>query len=424
MTSTPVSGTARPSRLRVRTVALPEPVELLPLLPRGPVTSWVHGEDGLVAWGEAATLSVSGQERFSRAHRWWSQLCDDAEISDDVAVPGSGPVAFASFTFARGPQPSCLIVPEVILGRRNGKSWLTLIGDVAGRAGGWSDFRLLPQPAPVAPGAVTESPGSTSTTRWAAAVDEALARIAGGGLDKVVLARDVLLTCEAEIDPRYLLQRLAAAYPECWSFSVAGLVGATPELLVRRTGAAVTSRVLAGTVHRDADSGRDGRLAEALLSSDKDLVEHLYAVQSVSAALATHCTDLTVPASPSLLQLANVQHLATDVTGLLAEDVSAIALAASLHPTAAVCGTPTEWAAAVIAELEGMDRGRYAGPVGWVDANGDGEFGIALRCGQLSDDAHTIRLFAGCGIVAGSTAESELAESESKLAAMRDAVGG
>lgn len=424
MTSSPVSTTTRPGRLRVRTVALPEPVDLLSLLPRGPVTSWVHGDDGLVAWGEAATLAVTGQERFSRAHRWWSQLCDDAEISDDVAVPGSGPVAFASFTFARGPQSSCLIVPEVILGRRNGKSWLTLIGDAADFRGGQPDLQLLPQPDPVAPGAVTEHPGSITTEQWGASVEEALARIAGGGLDKVVLARDVLLTAESEIDPRYLLRRLAASYPDCWSFSVAGMVGATPELLVRRTGAAVTSRVLAGTVHRDADSGRDGRLAEALLSSDKDLVEHLYAVQSVSAALATHCTNLTVPANPSLLQLANVQHLATDVTGLLAEDVSAIALAASLHPTAAVCGTPTEWAAAVIAELEGMDRGRYAGPVGWVDANGDGEFGIALRCGQLTADARAIRLFAGCGIVAGSTAESELAESESKLEAMRDALGG
>ena len=399
----------------MRTVALPEPADLLSVLPGGPVMSWVRNGDGLVAWGEAARLEVSGQERFSRAHRWWSQLCDSAVIADDVAVPGSGPVAFASFTFANGPGSSCLIVPEFVVGRRDGKSWLTVIGDA-------DEPELSARPLPAAPVVVREFPGTRSVSQWCAAVDEAVARIKAGGLDKVVLARDVLLRATSAIHSRALLVRLAEQYPACWTFAVDGLIGATPELLVRRTGAAVTSRVLAGTVQRDSDHGEDDRLAEALMTSDKDLVEHLYAVDSVRAALAAHCTDLNVPESPSLLPLANVQHLATDVTGLLADDASAIALAASLHPTAAVCGTPTEWAAGVIAELERIDRGRYAGPVGWVDATGDGEFGIALRCGQLGDDATSIRLFAGCGIVAGSTAVSELAESEAKLDAMRGAL--
>lgn len=401
--------------LRVRTVALPEPVDLLRVLPPGPVMSWVRNGDGLVAWGEAARLQVAGQERFSRAHRWWSQLCDSARIADDVSVPGSGPVAFASFTFAGGPDSSCVIVPEFLVGRRDGKSWLTVIGDAPEPD---LTTRTVAGPAP----AVREFPGSRSAQQWCDAVDEAVARIKAGGLDKVVLARDVLLRTSEPIDARGLLYRLAEQYPACWTFAVDGLVGATPELLVRRTGAAVTSRVLAGTVQRDSDHGEDDRLAEALMTSDKDLVEHLYAVDSVRAALAAHCTDLNVPQTPSLLPLANVQHLATDVTGLLADDASAIALAASLHPTAAVCGTPTEWAAGVIAELERMDRGRYAGPVGWVDAHGDGEFGIALRCGQLGVGDTSIRLFAGCGIVAGSTPASELAESEAKLDAMRGAL--
>ena len=220
-----------------------------------------------------------------------------------------------------------------------------------------------------------------------------------------------------------MLSRLADDYPECWTFCVDGLLGATPEMLVRRSGHRVASRVLAGTVRRSTDSSADDRLADALLRSDKDLVEHRYAVESVAAALARHCTDLEVPDAPGLLVLANVQHLVTDVQGCWPTRSSAIALAASLHPTAAVCGTPTERAGAVIAQLEGMDRGRYAGPVGWVDANGDGEFGIALRCGSLEDDGRRMRLYAGCGIVAGSTPDSEWAESEAKFAAMRHAAG-
>lgn len=414
-----------PPRLSVVTVALPEPVDLLSLLPAEPVVSWVRDGDGLVGWGQAARLDVYGQERFSRAQRWWAQVCDAADVRDAVSVPGTGPTAFASFTFASGPAASIMIVPQVVIGRRHDKSWLTVVSEHPGTrpAAEPTLAEVLAAPARIqAPGRVREEPGSLSELGWRAAVDEAVARVRAGGLDKVVLARDTVVVSEHDLDPRFLMTQLSAAYPECWTFTVAGLVGATPELLVRRTGSTVVSRVLAGTVHRAADSSADGRLAAALLSSDKDLVEHLYAVESVAAALARHCTDLRVPASPSILALANVQHLATDVSGMLADDASAVALAASLHPTAAVCGTPTERAAAVIDELEGMDRGRYAGPVGWVDSRGDGEFGIALRCGSL-EAPRTLRLYAGCGIVAGSTADGEWAESEAKLSAMRTAVG-
>lgn len=404
-----------PPRLRVVTEALPEPMDLLEVLPGGAALSWVRDGEGLVAWGTAAAVEVTGQERFSRAHRWWSQICDAAAITDAVRVPGSGAVAFASFTFNGGGQPSIMVVPQVVVGRRHGKSWVTFIGDAE------RPELVADQDQPLGVD-VTEIPAESAREAWRDRVAAAVERIRSGGLDKVVLARDVKLTSTEPIDERVLLRRLAAAFPECWTFAVAGLVGATPELLIRRNGAQVTSRVLAGTVHRDSDSSTDGRLAQALMSSDKDLVEHLYAVESVAASLARHCTDLQVPESPRLLQLANVQHLATDVSGMLADDSSAIALAASLHPTAAVCGTPTERALAVISELEGMDRGRYAGPVGWVDANGDGEFGIALRCGQLAKDRRSITLYAGCGIVAGSTPEGEWSESEAKLAAMRDAL--
>jgi menaquinone-specific isochorismate synthase len=232
-----------------------------------------------------------------------------------------------------------------------------------------------------------------------------------------------MATSSTPLDTRVILNRLASRYSECWAFLVDGLVGATPELLVRRRGDMVTSRVLAGTVRRGKDADTDTDLAESLLASDKDQEEHEYAVSSVSQALAAHCTDLTVPEEPRLLRLANVQHLATDITGRLADEVPVLSLAASLHPTAAVCGTPTERAANVIRALEGMDRERYAGPVGWMDSHFDGELGIALRCGEIdADDPTRIRLFAGCGLVAGSDPVSELAETNAKFEPMRYAL--
>ena len=241
-----------------------------------------------------------------------------------------------------------------------------------------------------------------------------------GDLDKVVLARDLVATTSATVDQRVLLRRLADRYPSCWTFAVDGLVGATPELLVRRTGETVLSRVLAGTVGRLGDDTADGELADALLGSEKDLEEHELAVHSVAAVLATHCDRLDVPEQPTVLRLRNVQHLATDVTGHLADGSAVLDLAGALHPTAAVCGTPTAVAMRVIRELEGMDRGRYAGPVGWIGADGDGEFGIALRCAEV--DGARLRLFAGCGIVAGSDPDAELAEAQAKLVPVRDAL--
>ena len=396
--------------------------ELLSLLPAAGGHAWVRNGAGFVGWGEAARFEISGAERFSRAQRWWSRWCEQAHIDDSVGVPGTGPVAFASFTFDAGPQESVVIVPAVVLGHRNGRTWLTTVTTEPEVA---VDVPDAPGDG-LEPGLLGWAEGSRPVDQWAAAVVDAVERISAGELDKVVLARDVVAELAGPLDSAELLRRLAAAFPECWTFEVDGLLGATPELLVRRAGDRVRSRVLAGTVRRHGGAAEDADLAEALLGSDKDLEEHQYAVHSVAEALAAHCTDLDVPDSPHVLALANVQHLATDVTGLLADGAPALALAASLHPTAAVCGTPTERAAALIRELEGMDRGRYAGPVGWIDARGDGEFGIALRCAAVEDSprgpATRLRLFAGCGIVAGSTAEVEIAESEAKFDAVRSAL--
>jgi len=259
-------------------------------------------------------------------------------------------------------------------------------------------------------------------------------RIRAGDLSKVVLARDLYATASQDIDVRVLLARLAARYPDCWTFCCAGLVGATPELYIRRVGADVRSLVLAGTTPRGGSAAEDDALGAALLASAKDVEEHRYAVADVRAALAPLCDRLDIDEQPWLLRLANLQHLATGVTGRLAgspqaapgaalsEHASALALAAALHPTAAVCGTPAGAAMELIRELEGMDRGRYAGPVGWVDARGNGEWGIALRCAEL--DGPRARLFAGCGIVADSDPVAELAETQVKFRPMQDALEG
>jgi menaquinone-specific isochorismate synthase len=404
----------------VTTVELPDSPELLRLLPAEGALSWVRRGEGLVGWGEAARLEVSGPRALAEAAAWWADLSAQLSAADPVGVPGSGAVAFASVAFDPAAGTSVFVVPEVVVGRRAGAAWMTTIGDPA-----------LPAPAEQtpAPGRLRYADGALDPASWCAAVAAAVRRIADGELAKVVLARDLLVTADVPLDPRRLLQRLAARFPDCWTFSVDGLLGATPELLLRRTGHALSSRVLAGTAPRGAGAD-DQRLAAALLGSAKDRSEHDLAVDSLVRALEPYCSELSAPEEPALLTLANVRHLASDVSGTQrragrAGRASLLDLVSAVHPTAAVCGTPPDRAAALIGELEGMDRGRYAGPVGWLDTRGDGEFGLALRCAQLSpDDPASARLFAGCGIVAGSDPAAELAETQSKFAAFQAALEG
>ncbi|PKW26421.1 isochorismate synthase [Phycicoccus duodecadis] len=434
MTSLPADR-ARPAPvapLVARTVPLDDGLarDLLALLPAAGATdacSWVRRGEGLVGWGRAAAHIASGPERFAELEQWWGDLVGSAVVRDEVDLPGTGPVAFGSVAYAAGsPAGGTLVVPEVVVGRRGGRAWLTTVSAVSAEqpvaaVPGPADVRRQDDPA--APSEVAFADGALTPGAWTIAVAEAVARITGGGLDKVVLARDLEVSSGAPLDVRWLLRRLAERYDTTWVFAVDGLVGATPELLVRREKGLVTSRVLAGTIRPTGDDAHDLALAASLARSSKDLEEHEYAVRSVADALAPHCTSMNVPETPFVLHLSNVMHLATDVAGVLADATSSLALAAALHPSAAVCGTPREAADAVIAELEHMDRGRYAGPVGWIDAAGDGEWGIALRCGAVEpSDPSRMRIFAGCGIVAGSDPDDELAESSAKLVPMRDAL--
>jgi menaquinone-specific isochorismate synthase len=434
VSSLPQSQTTRPEphaahipTLVARTVAIDDPGALLSLLPEtgGPeqVTSWVRHGEGLVGWGQALSFRSSGEGRFAQSQAWWKSVVEHAVVRDDVHLPGTGPIAFGSFSFSQdSPAGAALTVPEVLIGRRGSRWWMTTIG-VSSRLPGGAAPSLAESPA--APLDVKFADGALSGAQWSSVVARAVSRINAGEMDKVVLARDLVVNASEPIDPRWLLQRLAERYNTTWVFAVDGLVGATPELLVRLEKGLVTSRVLAGTIRRTGDDVHDLTLAASLARSSKDLEEHEYAVRSVAEALEPHCSSINVPEAPFVLHLSNVMHLATDVAGVLTDHATSLTLAASLHPSAAVCGTPTAVAAAAIAELEQMDRGRYAGPVGWMDAAGDGEWGIALRCGAFdSANPGQLRLFAGCGVVAGSDPASELAESDAKFVPMRDALTG
>ncbi|HEX8008527.1 MAG TPA: isochorismate synthase [Trebonia sp.] len=404
--------------LVVRSTPVPDPVDLLSRLPEPTALAWVRHGAGIVGWGETARITLpAGEDRFTAAEKWLRELFDAADVTDQVGCRGSGPVAFGSFTFDDCADGSVLVVPRTVLGRDgNGKAWLTTITR-PGEAPAAGPVSPLPL---TAPRGIRWHDGSLSAPEWEQAVAAAVRRITLGDLRKVVLARDLYASADNLIDQRVLLQRLAARYPDCFTFACAGLVGATPELLIRREGARVSSLVLAGTMPRGVTANEDARLAAALLGSAKDNEEHGYAAASLRSALAPLCETLDISARPELIQLANLQHLGTRVRGTLAVDRSALALAAAVHPTAAVGGTPTAAAVELIRELESMDRERYAGPVGWMDASGNGEWGIALRCGQIEENR--ARLFAGCGIVAGSDPAAELAEAQVKFRPMQTAL--
>ncbi|MGD8201615.1 isochorismate synthase [Ornithinimicrobium sp. W1679] len=453
-----------PPRLRARSVAVDVTGDLLTRVPDEvdprEVVSWLREGDGMVGWGRAAVVRTRGPERFTAAETWWDGVRHRAEVEDEVRLPGTGLVAFGSFAFSPGSaDDSVLTVPRTLIGRRDGLAWVTqvVVDDEPWPTGHPAEMLARTNPHLGRLDPLVELPGTVAAQDWPQVVARAVRRIGSGVVDKVVLARDVAVRHRdgdvVRVAP--VLERLQARYGATWTFAVDGLVGATPEMLVRLQGGRARSRVLAGTIRRGTpapvpaaapvpttalapapapaptptpvpdptttDHPTDPRLR--LVSSVKDLEEHAYAVRSVADALAPHCTDLQVPEAPYVLELPDVYHLASDLTGRMVSGATSLRLACALHPSAAVCGTPTPAAATLIEELEGMDRGRYAGPVGWVDGSGDGDWGIALRCGELAPDRRSLRIFAGGGIVAASDPQAELAETEVKLTAMRHALG-
>lgn len=432
-------------RLRSITVELEDVSELTGLLAylvREDVLCWTRREAGLVGFGEVARICTSGPERFEAAQRWWRSLIATAIVEDQVNSSGTGPVAFGSFSFSRtSSYDSRLIVPALIVGSHEGQGWLTQLtlddnvelteaGAQAALARVLEDGAAPSGDAPLtetSTEATTLNTGALTEEQWKAAVGEAVRRIESGALEKLVLARDVVARLQEPLDTAQVLRELAVRYRECWTYGVDGLIGSTPEMLIKVEGSTARARVLAGTLDRaDAPNADSAYAANGLTSDEKQRHEHQFAIESLTRQLAPFTSTMTAHSEPFVLELPNVWHLASDVSAQLAEIdgqvPTSLALAAALHPTAAVCGTPTGTAAALIHELEQLDRGPYAGPVGWMDAAGDGEWGIALR-GAVVEDPRTIRLFAGGGIVAASDPEAELSETWAKFRPMLQALG-
>ncbi|GAA1346724.1 isochorismate synthase [Falsarthrobacter nasiphocae] len=414
----------------------------------GPLTAvagalaWIREGRGFVGLGETARFTATGPGRFADLQAQFRAATGGAGQAPGLA--GSGAFAFAKITYSkRSPVASELIVPRVVVGhpeasfsRTHGESvrpWLTILStdpseELTPELAHAEAVRLaaLREPDRERSAADAVTPGALGEDEWVAAVATGVSTINQREVTKIVMARDVVVRTESPISRSELTRRLARAYDSCWTYSVDGLIGATPEMLIRVIDGHVQARVLAGTIDRQArpDATIDDARAE-FLGSAKQVHEHRLAIESLVSELAPFAPELVHDSEPFVLELPNVWHLASDVSVKVGDDgraPSALDLAEAVHPTAAVCGTPRLVASLIIRELERMDRGHYAGPVGWVDAAGNGEFGIALR-GTVLDSPVSARVFGGCGIVAGSDPESELLESWAKMRPVLDAFG-
>lgn len=434
--------------LTVHTEALESIRPLVPLVDsRNPLVFSRRGR-GIAGVGEALRLEFSGPSRMADAARVWKAVAAAAKVTDPLGIPGTGLVAFGAFAFSdESSATSVLIVPTMVIGRHNGQSWITRISSdlaadgsplepgadtvdglpnaesgTADRSTGDSAPSMAVQAAlaglvATPPGdefRISLLPGSLDAAGYRGAVDAAVQRIRAGELSKVVLARDLVGRLPAGGDLRLVLAELALGYPDCWTFAVDGLIGSSPETLVRADHGTVSARVLAGSTARGVDALSDQEAAVGLATSTKDLDEHEYALQSLLSSLRPHSRNVTTSEVPFTLKLPNLWHLASDVEGTLSDGSTSLDLIAALHPTAAVAGTPTAAALGLIRELEPFDRGRYAGPVGWVGADGDGEWAVALRCAEVKPDG-TITAYAGAGIVTESDPDMELAETKMKF---------
>lgn len=376
--------------------------------PRAPLAVR-HGADGIVGRGEALRLEFHGRSRLTDAADAWREVARAAHVEDAVGVPGTGLLAFGAFAFDdESASTSVLIVPQVVVGRRGDDEWITWIGD-AGRL----------HPTAIDEVRVDLTDGEIGADRYRAIVAAATDRIRAGDAEKVVVARDRVGQLPPEGDIRSVVVGLGRRYPDAVAYAVDGVVGASPETLIAAHRGHYFSRVLAGTAARGATPTLDAEIAEALASGDKDVREHRFAADSAIEVLRELAPD-TRASEPFPLRLPNLWHLATDITGTLG-DSSTLDVLALLHPTAAVAGTPRAEALAIIRELEGVDRGRYAGPVGWIDGEGGGEWVIALRGAEI-DSTGRIRAFAGAGVVAGSDPQAELVETGVKLRPISDAL--
>ena len=381
---------------------------------------------GVSGIGVAHTISIeAGPERILRMSRMLADRL--VEIRRDVNAPA--PVAVAAIPFGDDTAAEAAIPARAAVRRDAGETWQIDVVPAGLAPLDTPRERWTGRAIPFAPFAEMQLRPDPEPDDYAAAVERATKRIRANEFQKVVLARSLIVDAERELDAKQLLWRLRAVDPDCYAFATlpfgappgAILVGASPELLVSRHGRDVRATPLAGSAQRFGDASRDRASSDKLFRSEKEREEHRVVVEDVGHVLGAFCDELEHPHEPELLGTANVWHLATPFRGRLHDPgVSVLELVAALHPTPAVCGTPRGEAREALAELEPIDRGAYAGPVGWVDANGDGEWAIALRCAEIT--GKTARLFAGAGIVADSVPEAEVDETERKFRALLDAL--
>jgi isochorismate synthase len=396
----------------------------------------------LAGMGVAREAASRGARRFAEVAQAIGEAGRDAVVEEPSGLPaGAGPVWLGGFAFDpeggasatwSSFEPGALFLPEVSICRRGEASFLTVNtvvgpGEDAERRAAELGARLAGLRTDATLALLDPHPTARPTIRSARpprafedAVEAATARIAAGEVEKVVLAREVIVEAASAYNPGPIFGAMREQFPACFCFCAgtpeAAFLGASPELLVRRSGAGVSTVALAGSTRRSSDPAVDDHLGERLMRSEKDRREHRIVAERIVRRLRPHAVWVETGPEPTIVKVANIQHLATPVIAQLAEPRSAIELAGMLHPTPAVGGEPWPAAAAPLTELEQMDRGWYAAPVGWMDATEDGEFCVALRSALLRDrEAH---LFAGVGVVAGSDPEAELAETEVKLQAM------
>lgn len=405
--------------LRAVTRRLDHDVDLLAVAGPDGLLFEQHGM-GLAGRGEALRLRIAGgAERVASVLDAQGALAA-MEGDDELGLPGTGPVAFGALPFDPGAEGD-LVVPSLVVGRaEDGTRWVTTVAVHGDEPDAAAALTATATPRALDPSSFTVRPVRTPAD-WCASVTEATQRMANSDLHKAVLAREVLIEADAPLDLVTILERLRRTYPGCLITSIEGMVGASPELLVSRSGDVVRSHPMAGTTPRGGDPTADARLAATLLASEKDRHEHQLTIDMVHDTLLPWCSYLDAEAEPSVVPVANVQHLATLVEGRLSMPApSVLELVAVLHPTPAVGGVPRALALATIDELEKLDRGRYAGPVGWVDGAGNGRWAVGLRCAEI--DGNRARLFAGNGIVADSDPITELAETRAKLQALLGAI--
>lgn len=419
--------------LVARTRALEADVDLVALCDDNDILFSTNGE-GIVGVGCAARIAVPRSDRGLTASVVQSAF-EQIRVIDELEIPGSGAVALGAFPFDADLNGE-LIVPRIAIGRNaEGTTWLTTIATPDDEPSDAEITALLERTTTVGAGFARDAglhPSSESPSHfdlrplrspedWCEAVTTATKRLAAGEARKVVLARGIEITTDRPVSPSAVLSQLRRTFPASHLFSIDGFVGATPELLVQRTGTIVRAHPMAGTAPRSGDPETDARLAAALLASTNTRDEHRHTIDMVHDTLLPWCSYLDEEAEPSIVAVANVQHLSTRLEGQLSEPIASVLdLVGALHPTPAVGGMPRDAALALIDELEGLDRGRFAGPVGWVDAKGNGTWAVGIRSAQINGT--TTRIHAGVGVVADSQAEQELAETRAKLQTMLGAI--